>query len=83
VHSHNHHEDWVRNRVANVIQTGPEAAPDIQLGSQHAVQIIHHIVVEDQGQQVLVSLLPKENADRKHAKNRDDVRQVPDNKVSL
>ena len=82
VYSHDHYEDRVRNRVTNVVQESTEVAPDVQLGHQHAIQIVHNVVVDDQGKQVRQSMFRKDNADRKRANNRHNVCQVPENKVS-
>ncbi len=83
VNADDHDKGRVSDRVTNIVQECAEVALDVQPGRQHAVQIVHEVVVDDQGDQVLVRMFPKEDADWKHAKNRYDVRQVLQKSVSL
>jgi hypothetical protein len=52
------------DRVTNVVEVGTEPASYIKFGGENAIEIIHEIVENDQGDHVLVAILKKKNHER-------------------
>ena len=65
------------HRVADVVQGRPELASDVEFSCDDAVEVVHHVVKNHQGHDVLVSAIEEEHPDCEHAQERDDVGQVP------
>jgi hypothetical protein len=59
----------VGDRVANIVEDRTEWALEIQLRRQDAVEVVHDVVVEEQGENVLKTIFSKEQRERKDSEN--------------
>jgi hypothetical protein len=64
------------DRITNVVEVGAEPASDIQFGRENAIEIVHEIVENDQGDHVLVAILEKKNHERQDPEQGRSIRQI-------
>jgi hypothetical protein len=51
----------MRNGITNIVQRRSKITLEIQLNGKDTIEIIHDIVVDDQGNQILESVFKKED----------------------
>ena len=52
-------DDYMSNGIANIIQSRTKITLEIKLHSKDTIEIIHDIVVNDQGNQILKPIFKK------------------------
>jgi len=69
VHADGHRDEDVGDRIADVVEDCPEWALEIQFRRQNTVEVIHDVVIEEQGDQILKTVFPKEQSEWKDPKD--------------
>ena len=56
-----HDNDYVSDGIANIVQCRAKITLEIQLDGKNTIEIIHDVVVDDQGNQILKPVFKKED----------------------
>ena len=56
----NYDNDYMSYDIANIVQCRPKIALEIQLDGKDAIEIIHNVVIDDQGNQIFGLIKSKE-----------------------
>ena len=58
--AHRQDQGHVSDCIADIIQIGAEAAANIQPGSQYAIEVVHHIIENNQWNQITIPVFQEQ-----------------------